>query len=123
MTRSTFTVTMVARANSVAHIAAYNFFNNSLSHLLVLQSVQLAHGFYQSACIDNVHQVLWKRCDRVLFSVTDNFFSNGNLDLFTFGHYIAKIGVLNEQKPVVDGIAEEGSGQRIWQSRSGCPVP
>ncbi len=41
-------------------VAAYDFFNDGLSHGLSLQSVQTAHGLYQPAGLNDIHQVLGK---------------------------------------------------------------
>ena len=44
----------------------------------LIETIQLAHGFYKTACADNVHQVLRKRCDRVSFAVVVDVFVHHN---------------------------------------------
>ena len=72
-------------------------------------------AFYQSASLDDIHQILRKRSDRVLFSIVLYMLIHYYRNLISLFYIVMKIRLLNKKKAVVNGVAEKRSGQKISQ--------
>ena len=95
-----------------------NFFNDRLAHYFsplrfLVQAVQLTHGFYQSASLDDIHQILRKRSNRVLFSIVLYMLIHYYRNLISLFYIVMKIRLLNKKKAVVNGVAEKDPGKRF----------
>ena len=87
-----------------------NLFYKGGSHfrfLLLDDAVELLHCFYKAAGLKNVEQVVGESGDRVCFAIVFNGFADIDGNLVAFLYVITECVVLDEEKTVVDGIAEE----------------
>ena len=79
----------------------------------LIQAVAPAHCFYQAACVDDLHQILRQRGDRVLFSFTGNMLIYRYSNLIPFFYIRLNAAVLDQKQPVIDRIAKENTCKRF----------
>ena len=65
--------------------------------LFSFQTVAGSHGLYQTACIDDLYQILRKRGDRILLSLILHILIDGHSDGISLFHIITKICLLNQK--------------------------
>ena len=115
----------IARLYLFACIMMNDLFNHCLAHNFSpsrsVQTIQLPHGFHQSAGSQDIHEILRQGSDGVLFSLMIHMLIHDNGDFVALLHMLVKLRLFDEQKAVVDGIAEkdprEGFGDDTLDSQ------
>ena len=87
-----------------------NLFYKGGSHfrfLLLDDAVELLHCFYKAAGLENVEKVVGKSGDRVCLAIIFDGLADIDGNLVAFLYVFTEGIVLNKEKAVVDGVAEE----------------
>ena len=87
--------------------------NNASAALIALQPISFLHRLHQAARIEDIHQILRKRRDRILFSMTFYRLIDGNRDLIALLHITLELVILDQQQTIVDGVAEEDAREGL----------
>ena len=93
-----------------------DFFNDCSTHMYctsckLVQSITVAHGLDQSTGIDDLYQIFRKRSDGEGLTVVMDTGVDSDFDGIAFFYRIMEIRILDQEKSIVDGIAEKDAGK------------
>ena len=106
ITLSTLTVTISPgfTALPVLCLIIFSMIVSPIISLLsvLVQTVQFAHGFYKSASLNNAHQILRQRSDRIFFAIIVYMLIHHDINCVAFFHIIMQIRLLDQKQTIVD---------------------